>query len=128
MYLLPCAVVSLEEPAMSEESLETLSDLVSEAHARIQQAHEHINPVVGVRRGMRDVGFPADIMTIDCPRTRLRIVLVLHDEQPGMLLYQFVTMDEDVDGDFRSMALSDVDAGTLFDWMQSYFSTDGPVH
>lgn len=116
---------------MSEESLETLSDLASEAHARIQRAHGHINPVVGVRRGMRDRGIPADVMTIDCLRTRRRIVLVLHDDEPGMLLYQFVTMDADVGGDFQRLALSDVGAATLFDWMQDYFradSSEDPAH
>ena len=111
---------------MSEESLEKLSDLASEAHARIQEAHGHINPVVGVRLGMRDVGIPADVMTIDCLRSRRRIVLILHDDEPGTLLYQFVTIDEDVGGDFQRMALADVDAGTLFGWMQDYFSTDAP--
>ena len=50
---------------MSEAALEALSDMITEAHTRIQQAYEHINPVVGVRRGMRDVGIPADAMTID---------------------------------------------------------------
>ena len=107
---------------MSEESLEALSDMATEAHTRIQQAHEHINPVVGVRRGMRDIGIPADAMTFDCLRTRRRIVLILHDEQPGILLYQFAAMDDDVGDDFQSVALSDVSAETLFGWMEDYFS------
>lgn len=111
---------------MSETPLEKLSDLASEAHARIQQAHQHINPVVGVRRGMRDIGIPADAMSIDCLRTRRRIVLVLHDEDPGVLLYQFSTIDEDIGADFQRMAMADLDVGTLFDWMQEYFSDDRP--
>ncbi len=107
---------------MSEDPLKALSDLASEAHARIQQAHEHINPVVEVRQGMRDSGIPADVMTIDCLRTRRRIVLILHDEYPGTLLVEFITMDEEAGGPFRHMALSEVGADTLFDWMQDYFS------
>ena len=50
---------------MSEGPLKALSDMVSDAHARIQASHEHINPVVKVRRGMRDAGIPADVMTIN---------------------------------------------------------------
>lgn len=65
---------------MSEESLKTLSDMASNAHARIQASYQHINPVVEVRRGMRDAGVPADVMTIDCLRTLKRINLILHDE------------------------------------------------
>lgn len=106
---------------MSEDPLKALSDMASDAHARIQATHEHINPVVEVRRGMRDAGIPADVMTIDCLRTRRRITLILHDEQPGVLLYQFVTIEDEVGDDFKQMALSDVNATTLFDWIQDYF-------
>lgn len=106
---------------MADDPLKTLSDLASDAHARIQATHQHINPVVEVRRGMRDAGIPADVMTIDCLRTRRRITLILHDEQPGRLLYQFVTIEDEVGDDFQQMALADMSVGTLFDWMQNYF-------
>ncbi|HET8800881.1 MAG TPA: hypothetical protein VFN01_06815 [Marinobacter sp.] len=106
---------------MPEDPLKTLSDMASEAHTRIQAAHQHINPVVEVRRGMRDAGIPADVMTIDCLRTRKRITLILHDGQPGTLLYQFVTVDDEMGNDFQQMALADIDASTLFAWMQAYF-------
>ncbi|HEY9120480.1 MAG TPA: hypothetical protein VIN33_12035 [Marinobacter sp.] len=106
---------------MSEDPLKALSDMASDAHARIQAAHQHINPVVEVRRGMRDAGIPADVMTIDCLRTRRRITLILHDEQPGLLLYQFVTIDDEVGDDFKQMAFSDLETGTLFGWIEGYF-------
>ncbi|TDX99556.1 hypothetical protein [Thiohalophilus thiocyanatoxydans] len=106
---------------MSEEPLKALSDMVNDAHARIQASHEHINPVVEVRRGMRDAGIPADVMTIDCLRTRRRITLILHDEQPGMLLYQFITIEEEVGDDFQSMALSEMDTQKLFQWIEEHF-------
>lgn len=106
---------------MSEDPLKALSDVASDAHARIQAAHDHINPVVEVRRGMRDAGIPADVMTIDCLRTRRRITLILHDEQPGVLLYQFVTIDDEVGDSFQGLALAEVSVQTLVDWMQDYF-------
>lgn len=108
---------------MSEDPLKALSDLASDAHARIQTAHEHINPVVEVRRGMRDAGIPADVMTIDCLRTRRRITLILHDEQPGTLLYQFVTIEDEVGHSFQGMALAEVTVQTLVDWIQDYFDS-----
>lgn len=107
---------------MSEDPLKALSDMASDAHARIQATHEHINPVVGVRRKMRDAGIPADVMTIDCLRTGRRINLILHDEQPGVLLYQFITIEDEVKDDFRSMAFSQVNTQTLYDWMERYFA------
>mgnify|MGYP000362432620 CR=1 FL=1 len=106
---------------MSEDPLKALSDMASDAHARIQAAHEHINPVVEVRRGMRDAGIPADVMTIDCLRTRRRINLILHDGQPGALLYQFVTIEDEVGDSFQTMTLADVTVQTLVDWIQDYF-------
>ncbi|MFO7706299.1 MAG: hypothetical protein R6V43_14400 [Halopseudomonas sp.] len=106
---------------MPTDPLKTLSDLVSDAHAQIQAAHEHINPVVEVRQGMRNAGIPADVLTLDCLRTQRRITLILHDPQPGMVLYQFVTRAEEVGGDFKQIPLEDMGSDTLFDWMQDYF-------
>ncbi|EDY86885.1 conserved hypothetical protein [gamma proteobacterium HTCC5015] len=106
---------------MSEDPLKALSEIASDAHARIQEKHEHINPVVGVRRGMRDAGIPADVMTIDCLVTRKRINLILHDGQPGVLLYQYITLKEEAGDDFESIAFSEMDAQTLVQWMEDYF-------
>ncbi|WP_341939671.1 hypothetical protein [Marinimicrobium sp. C2-29] len=106
---------------MSKEPLKTLSDMAREAHARVQDRHQHINPVVGVRSGMRDIGIPADVMTIDCLRTRRRINLILHDEQPGMLLYQFITIEDEAGDDFQSVAFSEVNTQKLLEWMEAYF-------
>ena len=106
---------------MSEDPLKSLSDMASEAHARIQATHQHINPVIEVRQGMRQSGIPADVMTIDCLRTRKRITLILHDEQPGILLYQFITIDEEVGDEFEQMPLADTRPQVLFDWIERYF-------
>ncbi|SDU32679.1 hypothetical protein [Halopseudomonas salegens] len=107
---------------MPTDPLQPLADMVSEAHTRIQTAHAHINPVIEVRRSMRDGGIPADVVTLDCLRTRRRITLILHDEQPGFLLYQFVTLQDEVSTEFKQMALSGVSTDLLFDWMQDYFA------
>ncbi|WP_339615076.1 hypothetical protein [uncultured Gilvimarinus sp.] len=109
---------------MPEDPLKALSDQASEAHAKIQQAHQQINPVVAIRRGLRDSGIPADVMTIDCLRTRRRIMLVLHDKELGILLYQFLSLDENPGDDFQRKSLSEVNTDTLFSWMQSYFSDE----
>jgi hypothetical protein len=106
---------------MPEDPLKSLSDMASEAHARIQAAHEHINPVVEVRQGMRNSGIPADVMTIDCLRTRRRITLILHDEQPGALLYQFITIEDEVGDQFQQIPFGDVSTQVLFEWIQDYF-------
>ena len=37
------------------------------------------------------------------------------------MIYQFVTIDDEVGDEFQGMALSEVSAQTLVDWMQDYF-------
>lgn len=110
---------------MTSEPLKLLSDLITDAHARIQQAHTDINPVVGLRRGMREKGIPADAMTIDCLRTGKRIVLILHDQQPGVLIYQFTLKETDTDAPYQQVALESLRVELLFEWMRDYFQTDG---
>ncbi|WVM90700.1 hypothetical protein UMZ34_12250 [Halopseudomonas pachastrellae] len=75
-----------------------------------------------MRQSMRDVGIPADVLTLDCLRTQRRITLILHDQHPGVVLYQFVTREEEVGGEFKQVMLADMSSQTLFDWMQDYFA------
>lgn len=109
---------------MEKSTLENLSDLTEQAHARLQETREDINPVVSLRRGMRDVGIPADAINIDCMNTRRRILLILHDDHPGALLYQFTDLDQEAGEDFQQMLLSDVTVETLYEWMLDYFGGD----
>ena len=107
---------------MAEPALKTLSDMAEAAHKRIQQAHQQVNPVLELRRGMRSVGIPADVMTIDCLQTKRRIMMILHDDEPGMLLYQFITLEDEIAEQFERMPLSEASTTTIFHWMQDYFA------
>jgi len=107
---------------MSEKNLQLLSDLVTEAHSQIQQDFDYINPIVGVSRGMRSVSIPADAMTIDCLRTGKRIIIILHDEQPEVLQYQFAYKDKDPAEEFQLLPIENLSKKILYDWMKSYFS------
>lgn len=109
---------------MSEENLEVLSDRVTEAHSRIQTDFENINPVVGVNRGMRSIGIPADAMTIDCLRTGKRIILILHDKHPDVLQYQFSYKAEDPAEEFMILKIKELSNQILYDWMKEYFADD----
>lgn len=106
---------------MPEGILKEVSDLVSQAHTLIQARHKDLNPVVGVRQGMREMGIPADSITIDCLRSRKRILIVLHDEQPEVLLYQFASMDGEIEMNFTTIARAQVSKETFVVWMRDYF-------
>lgn len=103
-------------------ALATLSDVATLAHTKIQQTCEHLNPVIGVNRGMRAQGIPADAMTIDCLVTGKRIILILHDQHADIVRYQFSYKDQDPSDVFEVIALSELTTTTLYDWIKNYFS------
>jgi len=98
-----------------------ISNLVAIAHARIQQEFSYIDPVVSVSHKMRELDIPADAMTIDCMKSGKRILLVMHDEEPNVVSFQFGFRDQDPDKLFRHLALYDVTSQVLYDWMRRYF-------
>jgi len=104
-----------------EQPLALLSDIATETHSLIQRDFKEINPVVGVSRSMRAQGIPADAMTIDCLKTDKRIILILHDDNPSAVLYQFSFKSQDPADEFLSIALEELSVQKLYDWIQSYF-------
>ncbi|MEH6627538.1 MAG: hypothetical protein V7739_13935 [Motiliproteus sp.] len=109
---------------MTDQRLATLSDIATEAHARIQQDFMHIDPVIGVSRNMRANGIPADVMTVDCLKSGKRIILILHDEQTGIISYQFSFRDKDPDGKFQTIQFDELTAQKMYEWVSSYFSSE----
>ncbi|GAA5317471.1 MAG: hypothetical protein AseanaTS_26760 [Candidatus Pelagadaptatus aseana] len=107
---------------MTDEPIFKLADLTQQAHTKIQQDFSTIDPVVGISRSMRQSGIPADAMTIDCLKSGKRIIIIVHDEQPDILRYQFSYKASDPGSDFEVVELQDVSAQTLYDWMSDYFS------
>ena len=106
---------------VSSPDIKVLSDLITEAHARIQQDFKNIDPVVGVNQQMRQAGIPVDLMTIDCLKTGKRIILLLNDTQPNCLSFQFSYKDCDPADHFDMMIFSEVTVQVLYDWMKDYF-------
>ena len=106
---------------MISQSLAKLSDIATEAHARIQQTFKHLDPIVGVNQSMRKSGVPADLMTIDCLKSGKRIILVLHDQTPDLISYQFSYKDKDPADTFERIKFEELTSAILYDWMKSYF-------
>lgn len=108
---------------MSEENLEKLCDLVTVAHMNIQKNFEHINPVVGVNQQMRKAGIPLDAMTIDCLKSGKRIIVILHDDLPGIVRYQFSFKDKDPSDEFEAIPMKELTDKHIYEWIKGYFST-----
>lgn len=107
---------------MTDTALKELSELATQAHTRIQQDFAHIDPIVGVSRSMRKNGVPADAMTIDCLKSKKRIIIILHDLEPDILHYQLSFIDKDPAEEFASLAFKDLTPELLYDWIKNYFS------
>lgn len=103
--------------------MQTLSDAAAEAHNLIQEAFDDINPVIGINQSMRKANIPADIMTIDCLVTNKRIIILLHDDLPKAVRYQFSFRDQDPGDNFNEVAVQSVTVETIYEWIKAYFST-----
>ena len=108
--------------SLKETPLEVLSDVATEAHRLIQKDFSDINPIVGVSRKMRSVGIPVDTMTIDCLKSDKRIILILHDERPNSVQYQFAYRNKDPEEKFELIALEELTVKQLYLWIKDYFS------
>ncbi len=106
---------------MTDKLLFALSDIATDAHTRIQQDFKEIDPIVGVNRSMRKSGIPADAMTIDCLKTGKRIILILHDQKPEIIRYQFAFKNKDPDDEFEEIPFNELTAGKLYRWIRDYF-------
>ncbi|MAY42964.1 MULTISPECIES: hypothetical protein [unclassified Neptuniibacter] len=107
---------------MTSQSLEKLCDLATLAHTRIQKDFDDLDPIVGVSQNMRKNAVPADAMTIDCLRSGKRIIIILHDQYPDVLMYQFSFKEKDPKGSFKELDLADLTEQILYDWMCNYFA------
>ena len=106
---------------MTHKYLEALCDLATAAHTRIQQDFKTIDPVVGVSQKMRASNIPADAMTIDCLKSGKRIIIILHDQQPEIVNYQFSFKDKDPATEFEQITFAELEEETLYSWMKEYF-------
>jgi hypothetical protein len=103
-------------------ALLSLSDIASQAHEKIQQEFDDINPVMGVMQGMRKMCIPADVLTIDCLVSKKRILVVLHDDFPEIIRYQYTFIDQDPSDDYLQLVAATVTSDTIYDWIKEYFT------
>ena len=71
---------------------------------------------------MRESGIPADVMTIDCLKTKKQIIIVLHDNQPEIINYQYCLKDKNPSTRFETYAFADLSKQVLYTWIMEYFT------
>lgn len=101
--------------------LSEISQTLTEAHARIQQNHAGINPVVGINRQMRASGIAVDLVTIDCLVSNKRILMIMQDAKPDEVSYQFCRRDTDPAGGYEVIPLAELTVDKVYGWVVEYF-------
>ena len=106
----------------NEQQIYLLGDIVVAAQVKIQQDFRHIDPIVGISHHMRKAGFPIDAMTIDCLASGKRILILINDDKPDCVSYQFGYKDRDPAMEFTELAFKEINEKTVYDWIKEYFS------
>ena len=105
----------------NSQDIYALAELAEAAQIEIQARFSHLDPVVGVSRNMRDAGFPVDVMTINSLKNGKRITLLLNDDAPGVISYQFGFRDRDPGALYSEVAFETLTQSQLCDWVVAYF-------
>lgn len=102
---------------MDNDLIYRLGDIAGQAQAQFQAAYQHIDPVIGLNRQLRQQGFAVDIMTIDCNTSKQRITLLIDDKTPHSAGFQFGQIDQDPAAQFTPIALSALNQQGFYDLM-----------
>jgi hypothetical protein len=103
------------------QTIFNLSDLATQAQAKIQQDFPHIDPVIGIRQNMRQAGIAADVLTIDCRRSQKRFIFIIKDSAPDTTNYQ-LTMIDNEGSEYKSIDTKKLTVDVLYSWVKQYFS------
>ena len=107
----------------TDHKIFALANLAEAAQKEIQAEYHSINPVIGINTGLRKAGYPADLLTIDdIDKTRKRIILMIHDDQPDIVGYQLSSIEEDPGTEFKNWPLDQVEQSRIKSWIIETFS------
>jgi hypothetical protein len=104
----------------TKQDIYALADIATAAQEKIQIDFKDVDPIVGINRSMRDAGFAADAMVIDCLQNGRRLTFVLRDEEPGNVAYEFGMIKEDPSFEFKHIAFKDLSVEQMYTWVKEY--------
>ena len=107
---------------MPTASIYTLADLAQQAQSRIQIDYAHLNPVIHVLRKLRESGFAADALTIECLSSGKRLLFIVHDDDPQQVQFQSGFRDQDPGSNYTAIALSALDANKFYQLIVADFA------
>jgi len=107
---------------MTQNRLHDFADIIQVAQAEIQKNHPNLNPLISLSSHLREHGFASDIITIDEPSSKKRIMMLLHDDKPSRVEYQLGLMDVDPLMEFVEVDQASLTAQALYLLIESHFS------
>lgn len=96
-----------------------LCDLAQLAQAQKQQEMADIDPIVAINHGLRKSGFAAESLTIENSKTNKRTLMILLDDKPDTVDYEFGLSSEDPTFNFNTIHLSELTQKKLYEWMKA---------
>ncbi len=85
-----------------------LSDIAKLAQTQIQQDYPNLDPIIGISHNLRMAGFAADTLTIDNISNDKRIVMIIFDDQPEQVQYEFCRISQDPSFEFTTIAIKNL--------------------
>lgn len=96
-----------------------LFDFAQLAQTQIQQDMADIDPVVTINSSLRKSGVAAEVLTVGNPKTNKHILMILHDDKPDIVDYDFGLSSEDPAFNFNTIHLSELTQLKLYERMKT---------
>ena len=94
-----------------------LSDIAKLAQTQIQQDFPELDPIIGISHNLRNAGFAADTLTIDNIRNDKRIVMIVFDDQPEQVQYEYCRISQDPSFEFTTISIKDLTQERFYSMM-----------
>lgn len=108
---------------MQNTRLKALTEMMTNVADQIKLTL-NVTLLVGISHKLRAMGIPADTITIDCLKSNKRILIVLHDQQPYTVNYQYMFVGTDPNNEFVQIDNENFSEESLFSIIANYLYKD----
>lgn len=105
-----------------KSTLKELSEVVARANDLFYSKHDDIDTIMGIMdEALRKQGMSADAITIDCITLSKKIVLLIHDDKPGIVNITLGNKDGDIYSS-SEYAIDDISEAVIIGIMEVNFA------
>lgn len=100
-----------------------LSEVAKLAQADIQARYPNVDPIIGISHNLRKSGFAADTLTIDNRANDKRIIMIIFDNDPENVQYEYARISQDPKFEFSTVSLKELTQERFYAMMVEALST-----